>query len=315
MAPRFNFSCETHSLETFLNQFSLAITIEDRDGITDDFLCVEALDDKTMELPVIGTQITASLGFSDDLITMGSFFLTSIEANHDKLVFKCSAMKDKKSSKEETFTDEKIEDVVAKIADEYGLKACVDQTISALCISEHKNESGLNFLSRMGRDIGCTAKVCDGRLVFKKKGNGKTVENKDIQEVVIRNILEWNYKEVEEKSYSGVRTYYWDEQKKEPVYVVFGTEENLLEIRYNLVTKLAAENKARAKFNEIKKGSKQLEISVFSSENFNTARLVCGAPIKILGLREGLKESWVIRKITHQLTRDGLMAHIESEEK
>jgi hypothetical protein len=312
MAHRYLLRTARDDLNSLFSTRTLSIQIEDIEDLQEDFLCIEALDDKVIRLPEIGEKIEASLGIEGDLITVGTYFLKEIEVNQERLVFKCSALpKGLNQYREKAFRSEKLVDLLTEIADGEDLTVSLDEDLKELEITDFQKETNGSFLSRIGKNIGCSVKTCDGKIVFSKGDKGKSTDGKDLPEVTIQNLLDVNYTKKEEKTYTGVRTYYWSEKEKKPIYHVEGTNENFLDIRYNLVTKLASERKAKAKFKEIQKGSTSLEFTCFSSQNFNTARLVCGAPVRLPSFRTGIPEEWIIRKVSHQLSPEGLLAKVE----
>jgi phage protein D len=313
MGSQFLLKTESLTFDKILANRALSIVVEDADGFNEDFLCVDMVDDKKFDLPKIGSKIEASLGIEGDLVKVGRYFLRNIEATQDRLVFKYFATKlVSKTPKERAFKNKKLVDLLQVVAEDDGLDYSIDHDLKDLEINEYQRESNVNFLSRIGKDIGCITKVCDGKVLLTRR-NGKTTDEKDLPEITIQNILDWNYKEEEETAYTGVRTHYWSGKKKKPLYYMEGKEGNVLQVRQNMVTKLAAMSKAKAKFREIKKASRILDFTCFSSSSFNTARVVCGAPIRVSGLRKMVPELWLVRKVTHQLTKDGLIAHIEGE--
>lgn len=289
-----------------------SITIIDRSGLTSDTATIKIVDSPDFELPDVGKSLEISLnGINKGTYTINKIDLTA----NNELIITAKAFDYKSHLKtfRNRFWDCSLQEMAKELADINGLKSAIYSEYKDKRVQDQQNESDLHFLTRLSKEIGGFFKIDSGYLLF-FPNNGKTTSGKDLTPIKINNgFLNLSYSMFLEKTYTGVKTYFWDKKKGERVSIEVGdsSDQYILDLNWN--NRHEATNKANNKLKNIKNKNKSLTFTVYSTSNFNTAEIICGQPLSIDGVRPSIDGKWIATELKHHLDDKGLFSTIKCE--
>ncbi len=253
--------------------------------------------------------------------------VTSIEAEYDTMGTRAVVRGYDKSHrlaagrKTATFQNTKYSDIAQQIAGDAGLQADVDTSEGTYEHVFQVNQSDLDFLYGLAREIGFDCRVDDETLLFKKPvessgapGEGDLSSSDPVQLVWGANLLEFRARMSAVAQVAKVEVRGWDPAAKEAVLgTANATATNaelttsaaalaekvggrtLVVVNHGVETQQAADQLARARAEQI--GSAGFEATAVA---VGSPALKAGTPVSVSGIDPALAGKWVISGSRHE---------------
>jgi phage protein D len=188
MIIRFEIRADGEDVTAQFRDRLIGITITDEAGHKSDVATIEVDDrDNAVELPTTGAKLDISLGYSNDLTSLGTFVVDEISGKigPDTITIGAKAadmLSGIRAPKTRSWHKVTIQDIVAKIAGENDLKPQVSDSLKSTFFEyiAQTSESDLNLLTRLAKNLDALAKPAGGSLVFVKRGESKTADGADL---------------------------------------------------------------------------------------------------------------------------------------
>lgn len=277
----------------------------------------------------IGRKVTISAASvsSDTPEALITGEVTSIEAEYDSMGSRAVVRGYDKSHrlaagrKTATFQNAKYSDIARQIAGDAGLQADVDTSDGTHEHVFQVNQSDLDFLYGLAREIGFDCRVDDETLLFKKPvessgapAEGDLSSSDPVQLVWGANLLEFRARMSAVAQVAKVEVRGWDPAAKE---TVLGTADatatnaelttsaaalaekvggrTLVVVNHGVETQQAADQLARARAEQI--GSAGFEATAVA---VGSPTLKAGTPVSVSGIDPALAGKWVISGSRHE---------------
>ena len=298
----------------------MSLTLTDNRGLEADVLEVMLSDhDGALPIPPKGALLELSLGWhTTGLVYKGAFIANEIihEGAPDVLTIRAMSadLKDSlKQKKERSFDNTTLGKIIEQIAHEHGIIAEIEPTLAAKEIHHvDQNESDINLLTRLAEEFDAAACIKDDVLLFLPIGTHKTVGGAELPWYLIDRRLgdHHSYSETAD-SITGVRTYFYDINKKEKVAVLAGNEdETVKEIRYVHRDQAAATDTAVAVYRKAQRAVAHLSYELA----FGDPVLIPEMPVIVFNLKDAIDAiDWTLTNITHELGEGGYTCKLELE--
>ena len=285
----------------------IRITITDESGQTADTAEIEVDDrDYLVALPKIGATLKIALGFTGQLVEMGTFVVDEISGTigQDTLTIKAKSVDMRaaiKSTKTREWSNVTVEDIVNTIAGEHGLEKQISDSLKKVHFAylAQTAESDLNFLTRIARDLDATSKPAGGKLVFVKTGEGKAADGSDLPVFTVhRTQMAGGTWQLTGRGKHGRVVAEWSERGVATVHRVVageGKPEQVLRKRYQNVTE--AQRAADAALEQSKRNSAKLSIDLGGF----WGDLMAEGLIDVSGIKSELNGRWLTKQVRHEL--------------
>lgn len=284
------------------------LSITDEAGLKSDTVEL-TLDDRgyMVELPKVGAILEIALGFREvGLTKMGKFTVDEISGTGPvkTLTIRGKAadmLAGLKSPKTRHWDNKTLKDIVEKIAGEHNLKPVVGKSLKTTRYAylAQTAESDLHFLSRLAKDLDATVKPADGRLVFVKRGEGKTADGQDIKPILIspRQMQSWRWNLTARGKFKRVIAE-WTELGAAKVHKVErGKGEPVHQLRHRFTSEDEAIRAADAALAKGKRGSGTISVEM---GGFFGALFAEGL-VNLQGIKPELVGKWHIKRVSHRL--------------
>lgn len=352
--PIYMLQVDENNITDVINNRLLDLTITDNAGWESDTLELLLDDaDHAIVLPDTGAKLKIFLGYSSsELVFMGTFVVDEVELSSAPSTMKISAKAANMSSslkspktvtwggigKNSKDQSVKLRAIFDKIAKADNLKVDIDEKYKnkSFAILNQRNESDINFLTRMAESVGGVLKITNDTISLKPQLLEKGVISLQPQEV-----SQWRVNITQRTSYDAVETSYYDksEAKKVKVTVAKSATKNsssrhntnntkginksknnnrnknngrskknnklIKQIKTEAVSAEAASALAKAELERSAMGEMQLTLSLPGRMSVCAER-----QLKLTDFRTGVNGLWQINTVKHQLNNSGYVTEI-----
>ncbi len=263
--------------------------------------------DSRIALPKTGAKLSIALGFTGQLVELGTFVVDELagEIGPDTLTIRAKGadmLGSIRARKTRAWHKVTVQDIVGKIAGEHGLTAAIADSLKSVFFAYEAQtaESDLAFLSRLARELDAVAKPASGRLVFVKRGEGKTTDGKALPVTTITraDIRTGRWQFTGRGRYGKVTCIWGEVGTATPHRVTVGDQNPELEVRHRYPNADAARRAAQSRLDQSKRGSgiMSLELGGFFGG------LIAEAHVTLLDVKSELRGQWPIKRVTHSLS-------------
>lgn len=294
------------------------LTIIDEAGMKSDRAEITVDDrDYLVALPQTGAQLEIALGFAGQLVDMGSYVVDDLSGEilpaRMTIGAKAADMSGGlRARKTRSWHKVTVQDVVASIAGEHGLKPRVSDSLKAHSYPylAQTTESDLNILTRLARGLDAVAKPAGGFLLFTKRGEGAAADGSALPVFVIdRSQMNGGSWKIGKRGRHGKVTAEWGERGTATTHKVnAGDEEPERVLRHRYPTEAEAQREANAELERSKRGSASINIELGGF----WGGLMAEAKVNLLGIKPELTGEWLITRVQHRLT-DTLTTSFDAE--
>ncbi|BET96430.1 phage late control D family protein [Xenorhabdus taiwanensis] len=325
----------------------VSLSLADNRGFEADQLDIELDDsDGLLSLPPRGTELSLHLGWQGEaLIHKGKFIVDEIEYSGapDKVTIRARSADFRATlniSRELSYHQKTLGDIVQTIATRNNLKPEVDTTLAAITIKhiDQTNESDGSFLTRLAKQEGAIAAVKNGYLLFMPQGKNQTVSGHPLPVIMVTRQSGDGYRFslADRSAYTGVSASWLntrEPQKKERVTVkrkrrqsktaqpkkaekqgeyLVGSEGNVLVLKHTYAYRSTAERAAKAEWEKIQRGVASFSIQLAKGR----PELFPEMKVRVSGFKPQIdRADWTLVTVTHTLNDSGLTSALELEVK
>ena len=298
----------------------MSLTLNDNRGLEADTLEVELSDhDGKLAIPPKGAVLELSLGWhTTGLVYKGAYIVNEITHQGAPDTLSITAMsadlKDTlKAKKERSFDQTTLGKIIDQIAIEHKLIAKVHTELADKDIYHiDQNESDINLLTRLADEFDAAASIKDDYLLFTPIGKHSTASGQDLPYLLVTRDLgdSHSYSETAD-IVSGVRTYFYDTNKKDKVQILAGNEdENVKEIRYVHRDEKSATDTAIAVYRKAQRAVAHLSYKLAMGQ----PELIPEMPVMVYGIKDSIdRMDWTLTNIKHTLDGNGYTCQLELE--
>lgn len=319
--PAYDLSIGEKSLLPMMGRRAASIEVTDCEGTESDTLNFTLdVSDRGLALPRKGVLISCSLGFAEEPLTfMGLFTADTVSVSGPTTQLKVSAKaaemrKSFKEHRTKGYESKTLGDIINEVAGRHGLGAAISSGLASRFIPYvgQTEESDLHFVTRLARAHGAIAKPANGKLVFVKRGEGKTASGASMPALTLTPamVTEWNCELPDRPAVKEVKAHWHDRGKGErkTVKASAGGEDSAFVLRHDFPTEDEAQWAADGKASEMKASG-----GSFSATLKGTPTLGAGAVVMTSGFYPGTEFTWIVKTATHSWTTSGTSTQIECE--
>lgn len=317
MTPGFRLLANGSDVTSRLADRLLSLSVTDEDGEKADRLQIK-LDDRDgkVELPQIEAELDVALGFSA-LTPMGTFAVESVDGSSAPQTMRITAVavdlkKAARAPRTRAFENQTLEQIVAQIAADAGLQPVVGASIRALSwpFLAQTAESGLHFLTRLGREIDATVKAANGRLVMVRRAEGTTAEGEALEpvSVPVSALARWSWT-LKSREVDGSVEAEWSDTAAGMIRrVTAGSGQPVRELRQTFGTETEATRAADAAL----RAARREALDIDAAGAFQPG-LFAGGLLRLPGLRPEFNGDWVLTRVHHVLDASGLQTQFAAK--
>lgn len=313
------------AVASIFNERLISVTITDKEGVTSDTISCDLNDGNPFaKIPKKGDIITASLGYKETgMAYFGSFTADDPEVRclpyGMTINGKGANVRDQAKQHRSRHWDKKtVKDIVSEIAGENGLSPVIDSEVGAHLYDwfGQQDESDLHVVERLARRHGALFSVKDGKLVFAKKGSGKSAGGSALTPVVATpaNIIEGTCRTTfsHRSKFKKVKARHQDRAQAKPIEVEEDSDGEG-SATYTLPEPYAdeaeAKTAAKAKAKDLKSETIRTSVDLFGDQTIRA-----GAPFSYSGVRPELDGiEFIIETATHKLSKGGYITSVEAK--
>jgi uncharacterized protein len=328
ITPYFKVLADSQDITQAIKKRLVSLAVKDESGLKSDTAEI-VLDDRgnDVALPRTGAELTIYLGYKEEsLALMGVYIVDEITLSGppETMAIRAKAANMRQSLKatktrtwqKEGTTPEKIKlvDIVKKIAQEHGLEPKISGAFSGIDydVINQVDESDINLLTRLARDLGGIAKPTPGLLVFAERGAAKSVSGQNLAEITLaqKDVTSYQATFQERGKFSTVSARYHDQDAAKTVDVTVGQGEPVYSLRKAFNAASDALNAAAAKLADYQRGTATVSVTAPGDP-----RLLAETKLTLSGFRDGYAGPWIVKDATHTISGAGYTMNINAESK
>jgi len=335
--PDFSISADGNDLTAAIRDRLLRLTIADQSGNTSDSVKI-VLDDRdhAIRLPRTGAELAISLGYKENgLIDMGKWTVDEIELSGppDTLIISAKAAntstRNTKSGKADTLRSVKtrawdniaIADICKTIANEHGYTPRIADkyaTGSPPAIGapvthlDQREESDLNFLTRLAKDYGAVCKPVRDYLLFVEKGTPVSATGRVLDSISLtpKDMTSWRATLADRGKYVAAIAHYHDHATAKRIPVRAGKPSGVpvTSVTGTFADEQSARAAATARLASLNRGATTLSLTMPGN-----ALIASGSPLALIGFRDGSNGTYHATSVTHTLDAGGYKLNMEGK--
>ena len=319
--PVFTLEADGADITAAIKRGLKSLTLTDEAGVSSDSLQI-TLADYGIALPRTGAELKLWLGYEGAARFMGLFVVDEVAVSGppEVMTIKSLAAPFEKSASMRALQDQKtrswepctIGTLVKTIAREHGLTAAVSPALADITLDhiDQTNESDMNLLTRLARDMDAIAKAGGGRLVFVPQGEGNTASGKSLPKVSLSRVelATWRASISNRANFGSVVAVWRDKDAAEDKDVTVGDGSPTYRLRHVYPSEDAATRAARGRLQGFTRGQSTLSITLAGGRT----DIVAESRLNVSGVRTGINGEWSVKRVTHTLS-DKLTTAVEAE--
>lgn len=295
-----------------------ALSITDSVGLESDELRIDlALGGLggRMPFPRSGASIEVWLGAGLSAVRMGSYIADAFEASGPPDLMSISAkaavydgaggttgLQTAKSRSWPAGTT--VAELVGRIAQEHGLRPAVGQSIRTMALDhlDQVDESDINLLTRVARDLGAFVKPANASIVFARLGESRSASGQPIAPVTLlpADLSRWRVSRDARELPRSCVAIWRDLAAAVDREEVAGSGDPSLRLRHRFASQAAARQAADSALAKGRRGK-----LVASCELPGRADLIAEGRVILPALHPDLGREWLVLRVDHQLDPRG----------
>lgn len=319
MTPAFSIQAAGTDITGTLQSRLLGLSVQDEAGVKSDAVEI-TLDDagNLLEIPSAGAQLVVAMGYRETgLVPMGVYTADEVTCSGppDRMVIRGQAadmggsLKDQKSR---SWHDVTLGDIVSAIAADHGLTPRVSASYAATGFRhlDQTDESDINFLNRLARDLDALVSVKGGSLVWLGRGEGRTVSGVTIlpRRLVASDVLRWRMTRQSRGDFASVTASWIDHAQGGQAKVTLGSGSPVKRLRHGFPSEAEARRAAQAQLDAMARGTEVLDLTIVGAP-----LVFAETQIALTGLRSGVSGTWSVTSVRHDLTSSGFTSQLKCE--
>ena len=327
LKPAFEIMANDQDISAALQQRLISLRVTDQSGWESDTLDITLADSdplKPLALPKTGAELTVKLGYVGELHNLGTYIVDALELSGppNQLSIKAKAAPQEQTPEGKTSLSTQktrsweagttLQNMVSKIASEHGLEPAVGESLKAKPLPhvDQVNESDINLLTRICKDLNALVKPAAGKLVVVKRGESKSTRGQPLNSINLTatEITDWRLSiQKREVPKSVIATYRNIKQAKD-VEVVVGTGEPVKRLKHSYADATSATEAAQAELDKGQRSEQSVSISLPGRPDIRAERR-----INIEGLRAGVNGEWLVTQVEHRLESGGFRTSLTAQ--
>lgn len=319
MTPAFRLIASGADVTARIADRLLDLTVTDEDGETADRLELR-LDnrDGAVERPPLRARLQVALGFRETgLVELGRFEVEGLAGSAPPRTLRVTATavdlkRAARAPRTRAYEGRTLQQIVEQVAADAGLEAAVAPALRGLSWGylAQTAESGLHFLTRLGREIDATVKATDGRLVVTPRGQGIAADGTAIPPVTIRaaRLASWDWTRKSREVDGQVEAEWADTAAGQVRRETAGDAGIVRRLRRVFPSAEEATRAARAA-----RARAAREAFTLRTSGAFEPDAVAGGLARFPDLEPGFDGDWTITRVTHRLSGGGLSTEIEAK--
>ena len=286
----------------------VSLTILDEAGIKSDTAELQ-LDDRgyAIAVPPTGATFQIALGFVGDLVEIGRYVVDEVSGEIAPATLAISAkaadmLGEIRARKTRHWRDVTVQDIVAKIAGEHGLKASISAELKDHFYGylAQTSESDLAFLTRLANDLDALAKPAGGYLLFTKRGTGKAADGSALPVFKIHQsqMARGSWTLTGRRKYASVIAEWGARDMATNNKAIAGRGTPALNLRHRYPSQAEAQRAADAALEKSRRASGKIRIDLGGF----WGDLMAEAKVDLQGIKPELTGEWLITRVQHRLT-------------
>ncbi len=205
-----------------------------------------------------------------------------------------------------------VADLVGQIASEHGLKAAVGQSVRGFVLDhiDQVDESDINLLSRLARDLGAFVKPANASIIFARLGESRSESGQALPVVTLQSadISRWRVSRDMREVPKSCVAIWRDVAAALDREVTAGSGEPSFRLRHRFPAEGAAQRAADAALARGRRGE-----LVASCSLPGRADIVAEGRVILPALHPDLGREWLVRRVDHQLDLRGWVTNFEAQ--
>lgn len=282
------------------------------------------LDDSrnTFAIPKRGAAIKVAIGWiGEPLVEKGTFTVDEVEHSGAPDIVTIRARSASMTEamherREQSWHGQTLGAIVRAIAARHALKPVVSDALGAIAIAhiDQTHESDMSFLTRLAKRYDAVMNVKDGNLLFMPIGTGKTASGRPLPVLELTRMSgdQHRYHVAQRESYTAVRAHYHSNVKGKRKSVIVGGDNNrnVKVLPEDYATEAEARAAAKAEFARTQRSQATMDYTLARGR----ADVYPEVPVYLNGFKPDIdNESWLVKKVLHELTDSGYTCTIELE--
>jgi phage protein D len=322
VTPVFQLFADGIDVTAGINDRLLSLMVKDAAGQESDTLTLE-LDDRdgVIAIPRVGAKLTCWLGYSEtSLMPMGLFTVDDVSSkggNQGQTLAVSARAADMlanlKERRDKHWDGKTLSTILGEEAAEHGLAAVISPELAGFRYDylAKTGEPLLHFGTRLARRHDATFKIAGGKLLFVKRGAGRSASGLALPPIAITrpgNLLEWDVKpKLGRPSYGIAAASWYDRERAQLIQEkASGSDGPAYRSRGLSQNKGEAASEAQSRKDEL--GRQQAGGSFIITGD---AAAVAESLVSVAGVREGVDGTWLADSVTHELSARGFTTTIE----
>lgn len=202
--------------------------------------------------------------------------------------------------------------IVNKMAGEHGMQSSVSADLAKIALphTDQASESDMNLLARLAKKYDAIAKPAGGKLLFLKKGDGKTSSGQDMPafEVTPDITSAWRINLASRDSAGTVVAYYRDVGAAKRKEIAVGEGEPVRRLRMAYKDQASALEAARAEQRKRARGEASASVNMPGDPD-----IMAESVMNMKGFRPGVDGEWLVSRVEHYMGPMGYTCQIEAE--
>ncbi|MEI4262773.1 contractile injection system protein, VgrG/Pvc8 family [Roseovarius sp. D0-M9] len=325
--PAFRVEVDGEDITGILVKRLISLRVSDAAGVQSDRLSIGLSDaslfDRLKE-PSVGAEIKVWLGYGVRLKYMGLFIADRVEISGPPDVMNIEAVA---SPHGETPTGKtaiteqrsrswpvgtRLGDLVQRVARDNGMEGAVSTSLADIALPhiDQVDESDINLLSRLARDLDAIAKPGDGKLIMAKRGESLSVAGEAMPTVPIAlgDVSSWRSSRSLRETVGQVVAIWHDLGAGVPVECVAGSGKPVMRLKDRYPTREAAQRAADAEFARASRAGRAVSVTLTGNPD-----LVAEGLVNLSGFRSYLDGAWLVTRVEHSIDGSGYRCAVVAE--
>lgn len=306
----------------------ISLSVTDESTEQSDTCTLELSDPRNeFDIPDDGHVISVSLGYETTLRDMGQFVIDSVKiagpAHRITLEAKAApftaagGFTGVQTRNTRSFDEITLGALVATIAGEHGLAPAISPELASqqLLHIDQTNESDINFLTRLARQFQAVCKPTFGRLVFAKRGEGKSVSGLALPSVSLdpTQVTSWSGTLGKRTNFAKVQTAHHDAETGETVtHDAEGSDVSgggeIYQHAMPFATAEEAIAAAASMLDQFQRGAQEMSFNLPGNPN-----IFAEATISVSGFHPRLDGPWLVKRVEHRIESGGYTSSVSCE--
>lgn len=325
--PAFRVTVDGEDITTLLASRLVGLSLSDAAGVESDAVDITLADHlplERLEIPPAGAEITVALGYTFKLKDMGLFIADSVEVSGppDQMRIRGTAAIHGKTTEGKTALTESrtrswdagttLGDLVAKIAGEHGLQPAVSESLASVALPhvDQIDESDINLVTRLARDLDGLAKPAGGKLVIARRGESLSAAGEAMPTIRLTpgQVSSWRMSRRLRAPAGKVVATWHDQDAGKDVEETAGDAEPVRRLRQRYPTAEAAKGAATSEFKRSQRAGTQVQLELPGDPD-----IVAEARLVLEGFRPDVNGEWLVTRVRHDLGSGGYRCSVSAE--